>query len=84
MLRWWWHSDPVCASQCCTGRGAPCEREVPGQLMMKTGCLGAAGRIGMVVADFDDTCTQGDTIGILMEACINAATLVRALLCRWG
>lgn len=32
-------------------------------------------RIGMVVADFDDTCTQGDTIGILMEACINAATL---------
>jgi len=52
--------------------------------MMKTGCLGAAGRIGMVVADFDDTCTQGDTIGILMEACINAATLVRALLCRWG
>ena len=53
-------------------------------LMRKTGCLGVVGRIGMVVADFDDTCTQGDTIGILMDTCINAAALVRAPLCRWG
>jgi hypothetical protein len=78
MLRRWWHIDPLGASHCCSAWHA-LGRTIDDKDRMS----GVAGRIGMVVADFDDTCTQGDTIGILMDACINAATLVRAP-CRQG
>jgi pyruvate/2-oxoglutarate dehydrogenase complex dihydrolipoamide acyltransferase (E2) component len=31
-----------------------------------------AGRISLLVVDFDDTCTQGDTIGVLLQAVADA------------
>lgn len=37
-----------------------------------------AGRIGVLVCDFDDTCTQKDTIGVLMGVAAEAAAKVRA------
>ena len=37
-------------------------------------CL--AGSVGMLVVDFDETCSQGDTISILLSAAVEARARV--------